>query len=93
MKLPIHRDENYNKVAYRTMKYAILYGALFNKFSNFETIRVLGNRLLKAVDSLVFLFGKPSLKTLITELDPLSERYDYIFRRSQIENFFKQLDK
>lgn len=69
MRLPAQKDENFNKVASRTMKYAILYGTLFYRLSHVETIRVLGNRLLKAVDSLVVIWGKPSFKTLTKNLN------------------------
>ena len=68
------------------MKYAILYGTLFNRLSHIETIRILGKRLQKAVDSLAVLFGKPSFETLTKELEPLSERYDYVFRMNHVEN-------
>ena len=93
MKLPIQRDESFNKVVTRTMKYVILYGVLFNRLSNVETISVLNRRLLKAVDSLVGLLGKPSIDTLIKELEPLSERYDYVFRMSHVENMLKLISR
>ena len=54
-------------------------------FFTFETIRILGKRLQKAVDSLAVLFGKPSFETLTKELEPLSERYDYVFRMNHVE--------
>ena len=91
MRLPAQKDENFNKVASRTMKYAILYGTLFYRLSHVETIRVLGNRLLKAVDSLVVIWGKPSFKTLTKELEPLSERYDFVFRMNHVENMLRNL--
>jgi hypothetical protein len=93
MKLPIQRDEKFNKVATRTMKYVILYGTLFYKLSNIETKRVLNNRLLEAVDSLVGLFGKPSIDILTRELEPLSERYDYVFRMSHVEYMLKLISR
>lgn len=91
MRLPAQKDEKFNKVASRTMKYAILYGTLFYRLSHVETIRVLGNRLLKAVDSLVVILGKPSFKTLTKELEPLSERYDYVFRMNHVKNMLRNL--
>ena len=91
MKLPAQRDENFNKVASRTMKYAILYLILFNRLSHVETIQVLGSRVLKAVNCLVALFGKPSIDTLTKELEPLSERYDYVFRLNHVENMLRLL--
>jgi len=91
MKLPAQRDENFNKVSSRSMKYAILYGTLFNRLSHIETIRILGKRLQKAVDSLAVLFGKPSFETLTKELEPLSERYDYVFRMNHVENMIRSL--
>ena len=56
-----------------------------------ETIRILGKRLQKAVDSLAVLFGKPSFETLTKELEPLSERYDYVFRMNHVENMIRSL--
>ena len=91
MKSPMQRNDSYNKVASRTMKYAILYGILFNRLSHVETIQVLGNRLLTAINSLVSIFGKPSIKTLTKELKPLSERYDYVFRMNHVENMLRLL--
>lgn len=91
MKRMVSKDENYNKVACRTMKYAILYGILFNKFSRQETLRVMSNRVLKAIGSLASIFGKPSIDFLSKELNPLSERYGYVFRMSHIENMLKSL--
>jgi hypothetical protein len=92
MKLPAQRDENFNKASSRTMKYAILYGTLFNRLSHFETRRILGKRVLKAVGSLAVLFGKPSFETLTKELEPLSERYDYVFRINHVENMWRLLN-
>lgn len=57
----------------------------------YETIRILGKRLQKAVDSLAVLFGKPSFETLTKELEPLSERYDYVFRMNHVENMIRSL--
>lgn len=91
MNPPIHTDEHFNKIASRMMKYAILYGTLFNKLSRVDTTRILGNRLLKAINSLVALFGKPSINTLTKELEPLSKRYDYVFRISHVENLLRVL--
>ncbi len=91
MNPPIQRDASYNKVAYRAIKYAILYGVLFNKLSQHETIKVKGNDLLKALNDLVAIFGKPSIDTLTEELEPLSERYDYVFRKNHVENMLRLL--
>ena len=91
MKKPILKDESYNKVVCRTMKYAILYGALFNRLSHYETIRVLNKRILKAIDNLVSIFGKPSIKYLTEELEPLSERYGYVFRMNHVEKILRSL--
>ena len=93
MKFPIQRDEKFNKVATRTMKYVILYGTLFYKLSNIETKRILNNRLLEAIDSLVGLLGKPSIDTLTKELEPLSERYDYVFRMSHVEYMLELISR
>lgn len=91
MKFPVQIDEDFNKVASRTMKYAILYGVLFHRLSNIDTIRIFGNRLLKALDSMVAIFGKPSIDTLNKELEPLSKRYDYVFRMNHVEKMLRLL--
>ena len=82
---------DFEKVAYRTMKYAILYGALFRKFSNQETLQILGNRVLKAIRTLSLLLGMPTIDFLSEELNPLSSRYDYVFRLRHIEDILKKL--
>ena len=92
MKGPVEKDESYKKVAIRTMKYSILFGTLFLKYSNQEDKRVKGKRVLKAVSSLIALFGMPSIEFLSRELEPLSERYDYAFRMRHLENFIATLD-
>ena len=72
--------KEHEKVTYRTMKYAILYAALFYKFSNQETLRVLGERVLQTIKKLSNILGNPSFVYLSEELGPLSTRYDYVFR-------------
>ena len=49
------------------------------------------NACKNAVDSLAVLFGKPSFETLTKELEPLSERYDYVFRMNHVENMIRSL--
>lgn len=88
-KTPVEKD--YEKVAHRTMKYAILYGALFRKFSNQETLQILGNRVLKAIRTLSLILGMPTIDFLSEELNPLSSRYDYVFRLRHIEDILKKL--
>ena len=50
------------------MKYAILYAALFYKFSNQETLRVLGERVLQTIKKLSNILGNPSFVYLSEEL-------------------------
>lgn len=83
--------KEHEKVTYRTMKYAILYAALFYKFSNQETLRVLGERVLQTIKKLSNILGKPSFVYLSEELGPLSTRYDYVFRLKHIESIIKKL--
>ena len=92
IKVPNEKDENYSKIACRAMKYAILYGALFFKFSNIENKNIRGNRVKKAIGDLTSLFGMPTVGLLSRELEPLSERYDYAFRMKHIEYFIKILN-
>ena len=84
-------DDNYNMVALRTMKYVILYGCLFDKLTHFKTIEIKRERLLNAINSLVSLFGRPSIDYLKPELEPLAKRYDYVFRMSHIEYTLQSL--
>ena len=86
-------DENIKRVASRTMKYAVLYGALFYKYSTQETLQVMWKRVLKAIGCLASILGMPSIDYLSIELSPLSERYDFVFRMRHIENILKQLSK
>lgn len=90
MKLPAQRDENFNKVSSRSMKYAILYGTLFNRLSHIETIRILGKRLQKAVDSLAVLFGKPSFETLTKSLN-LYQKGMTMYFMNHVENMIRSL--
>lgn len=92
IKVPKEKDENYKRIACRAMKYAILYGALFFKFSNIENKNLRGNRVKKAIGYLTSLFGMPSYKFLSRELEPLSERYGYAFRMKHVEYFIKMLN-
>ena len=85
MKGHIPQDDNYNKISKRAMKYAILFEALFYKFSSKIEKKIRGKRLLSAARNLISIFGAPSIDYLTQELQPLSERYDYIFRMKDIE--------
>lgn len=93
MKIDFSIDENIKRVASRTMKYAVLYGALFYKYSTQETLQVMWKRVLKAIGCLASILGMPSIDYLSIELSPLSERYDFVFRMRHIENILKQLSK
>ena len=85
MKVLLPDEERFINISRRTMKYAILYGALFNKFASFEEMKTKNKRVLKALRSLASIFGVPSYEYMANELEPLSERYDYVFRMSHIK--------
>lgn len=93
MKLPVLKDENYDKAVFRTVKYAILYGALFYKFSNQETLSLMGIRVLKALKSLLLIFETPSIEFLSKELEPLSKKYDFTFRINHIDSILARLNR
>lgn len=86
-------DEDYNKVACRTMKYVILYGTLFYRYTNCNELPVKSNRLMKAITSLKSIFGAPTIDYLSRELEPLSERYDYVFRIEHVEKLLTDILK
>ena len=92
MKDSISLDESFIKVACRTMKYAILYGTLFNKTYNQIDKQVRCSRVSNAVKMLASLIGMPSIEYLSRELEPLSEKYDYAFRMRHIEVFIDKLN-
>ena len=84
-------DEGFRNVVNRSMKYALLYGALFYKFATANDEQAKGNRIIKAIRTLSSIFGIPSIDYLSLELDPLSERYDYVFRMIHVEKMIKRL--
>ena len=86
------RDENYNKVVNRTMKYVILYGVLFKNLHQ-EIQQMSRREMLDVIKKLVNIFGMPSIDILIEELEPLSKKYGYVFRASHVENFCQEIEK
>lgn len=92
LKLPKSIDENFLKVARRSMKYGILFSTLFYKFSTQENITFNGARVIKNISKLLSIFEVPSLEYLSEELEPLSERYNYVFRINHIESMIKKIN-
>lgn len=84
-------DEGFKNVINRSMKYAILYGTLFYKFATANDEQAKGNRIIKAIKTMSSIFGLPTIDYLSQELDPLSERYDYVFRMNHVEKMIKRL--
>ena len=84
-------DEGFINVINRSIKYAILYGTLFYKFATANDEQAKGNRIIKAIRTMSSIFGLPTIDYLSQELDPLSERYDYVFRMNHVEKMIKRL--
>lgn len=91
-KTPELQGDDYKNVALRAMKYAILYGSLFEKFRDDNISKNHSDSVLKAIKSLASIFGEPSMEYLKSELEPLSKRYDYAFRMGHIENLLRSLN-
>ena len=91
MKILTPREEDFDKKAKRTMKYVILYATLFYKNATEKELKFLWPRVLTSIKQLITLFGMPTMDYLINELMPISERYGYVFRESNIERLIKKL--
>lgn len=91
MKLPTPREADFDKKAKRTMKYVILYATLFYKNATEKELKFLWPRVLSSIKQLVTLFGMPTMEYLTNELMPISERYGYVFRESNIKRLIKKL--
>lgn len=87
--LPLSIDERFWKVALRTMKYVILYGALFKKLTHHETVVIKEKRLMNSINGLIAIFGKPTIDYLRKELEPLSKRYNNVFSMTHIERMLE----
>lgn len=86
MKGAVSQDASYQKAAFRTMKYIVLFGTLFRKYSNQEGKRIIGTRVINAIKNLKTVFGMPSKDLLLKELQSVSEKYNYVFRLKEVEN-------
>ena len=73
------------------MKYVILYATLFYKNATEKELKFLWPRVLSSIKQLVTLFGMPTMEYLTNELMPISERYGYVFRESNIKRLIKKL--
>lgn len=93
MKETVTGDSNYDKAACRTMKYAVLYGALYEKYADQGVKTVYRKQVMNAVGCMALKFGIPSLSFLAEELSPISERYDFVFRISHIADFVEELNR
>lgn len=91
MKKPNWKDDDFTRKANRTMKYAILFATLFFKYATQEEEQLLGKKVLQATRCLMSIFGLPSDKFLEEELSPISERYDYAFRISNVQRLIKKI--
>lgn len=84
-------DDVFMNVINRSVKYAILYGTLFYKFATANDEQAKGNRIIKAIRTMCEIFGIPSIDYLSQELNPLSERYDYVFRMNHVEKMINRI--
>lgn len=83
-------DDDFKKKADRAMKYAVLFAALFFRNAT-EKEEHIKRRVIKAMQTLITLFGLPSEKCLEDELTPLSERYGYAYRFRDIQKLIAKL--
>ena len=83
----IPQDENYRKIAYRTMKYVILYGTLFFKFASRDDKLAYKKRIIQTIKYIESILGMPPVDYLSIGLTPLSEKYDYVFRMMHVDKF------
>lgn len=90
MGIPPYKDDDFKKKSDRTMKYAILFAALFDRNTT-EKEGHLKKRVIRALQNLISIFGVPSEKLLEEEITPLSKRYDYVFRYKHIKNLIDKL--
>ena len=93
MQKPSDIDEGYKKDEYRVVKYVILLGTLFFKYSNQKERKIFGSKILRLTSQLIAMFGLPSSELFKDELALLSERYGGVFRVFHVERFIKQIQE
>ena len=81
-------DDDFKKKAERAMKYSILFAALFYRNATVKEEHI-KRRVLKAMQSLIGVFGLPSEDYLEEELTPLAERYDYAYHYRDIKKLIE----
>lgn len=92
MKKPSLKDEDFKKKADRTMKYAILFATLFYRNATHREDHLL-RKVISSLNTLISVFGVPDKSVLESELAPLSERYDYVFRFNHVKRILDLLHK
>lgn len=81
----------FSKITQRAVKYAVLYGTLFFKTADRYYKQTVGEKIINDTRKLFTLLGTPSMEYLETELEPLSERYNYEFRMVHVEMFVNKI--
>ena len=92
MKKPSLKDEDFKKKADRTMKYAILFATLFYRNATHREDHLL-KKVISSLNTLISIFGVPDKSVLESELAPLSERYDYVFRFNHVKRILDLLHR
>ena len=80
----------FTAIARRAVKYAVLYGALFFGKATDYYQHTKSKQIINGIKKLFSIFGTPSMEYLVTELAPLSERYNHEFRMADVETFINK---
>lgn len=76
----------------RSLKYAILYATLFNKFANIHIPSTYMNNILKYLKTLLYYLGNPDMENLNEDLSVLSERNECIFRMCHVNKILSKVE-
>ena len=71
--------------------YAALYATLFHKFASIVEESRIGDKVDNFIKTLIEKFGIPDVNDIINELEPIAEKYDYIFRTKKIEQLLYKI--
>ena len=84
-------DRDYQKKSTRVLKYAVLYATLFHKFASEFDEKLKGWKVDKCIKTLFDIFDVLETEKLLMELEPISERYNYIFRTSHVKKLLQKI--
>ncbi len=93
-KYPEDADEVYMDKIERAVRYAILYAVLILKrYGTEEIIKFKGPKIDLCIMNLFDYFSSPDNETIIEELSPIAERYNYEFRVEDIINYVNEIEE